>query len=160
MVVLSLWSIWVIEALVPSNELVAQKIHRVFQRSYQVEAQLIGVSDFPPLQRSIEDFTHSTTLFFGFIENKGLAAVIEVSFANKHLAIESLVVDPDHFRKGIAGKLLTFILKHDNYHTASVETAVVNVPAITLYQKYGFVVQECFTPSHGIEKVSMALARP
>ncbi|WP_286269171.1 GNAT family N-acetyltransferase [Thalassotalea hakodatensis] len=149
-----------IEALAPINERIAQQIHRTFQRSYLIEAQLIGVSDFPPLQRSIEDIAHSKTLFYGFFDNSNLAAVIEVSFANKHLAIESLVVDPDHFRKGIAGKLLTFILAHFSYHSVSVETAVVNIPAITLYQKFGFEERKRFTPSYGIEKIAMALAAP
>lgn len=148
-----------IEALIAKNELVAQQIHRVFQRSYQVEAQLIGVSDFPPLRRSIENVIHSTTFFYGFIENKALAAVIEISLVNKHLSIESLVVDPDYFRKGIAGQLLTFTLEHFSYHTASVETAVVNLPAIKLYQKHGFKERQRFTPAHGIEKIALALPK-
>ena len=38
-----------------------------------------------------------------------------------------------------------------------VETAVVNIPAISLYKKHGFVEFKRWTPSHGIKKLAMSV---
>jgi len=140
-----------------TNEVVAQQIFAVFQCSYKIEAQLIGTSSFPPLLRSVIDITHSTTQFYGFIEGECIAAVIEVAISDRHLEIHSLTVDPNYFRKGIASKLISFALEAIDFVKATVETAVVNLPAITLYQKHGFVEYKRWTPSHGIEKVAMSI---
>ncbi|WP_299268689.1 N-acetyltransferase [uncultured Psychrosphaera sp.] len=156
------------------NESVARQIFSVFQRSYKIEADLIGVTDFPPLSRTVEDIMCSNTQFYGAVvnpcmvndstvntstENKCIGGVIEISIKNKTLDICSLTVDPNHFRKGIAGKLISFVLKESDFADAVVETAVVNKPAINLYEKHGFIEFKRFTPSHGIEKLAMFLRR-
>jgi ribosomal protein S18 acetylase RimI-like enzyme len=140
-----------------SNENVAHQIFTVFQHSYKIEAQLIGTLHFPPLLRSAKDIENSTTLFYGFSENECLAAVIEVVVEDKHLDINSLTVDPQYFRKGIADKLIGYILDKFDISKATVETAVVNAPAINLYKKHGFVEFKRWTPSHGIEKLAMSI---
>jgi ribosomal protein S18 acetylase RimI-like enzyme len=139
------------------NEEVASHIFTVFQNAYKIEAELIGVVDFPPLRRSAKDITNSTTQFYGFTENKDLAGIIEIVIADKHLSIDSLTVDPKYFRKGIANKLISHVLELTDITHAMVETAVVNIPAINLYMKHGFVEYKRWTPSHGIEKVAMSI---
>jgi ribosomal protein S18 acetylase RimI-like enzyme len=138
-----------------SNEYIAHQIFTVFQNSYKVEAQLIGTLNFPPLLRSVKDIIISKTKFYGFIESNSLTAVIEIVIEDKHLQIQSLTVDPLYFRKGIADKLIDYILDKFNFSEAIVETAVVNIPAINLYKKHGFVEFKRWTPSHGIEKLAM-----
>lgn len=133
----------------------AKGIHTVFQKSYKIEAQLIGVENFPPLSRSIEDIASSKSEFYGFIDQQTLAAVIEIQISEQHLDIHSLTVDPQFFRKGIAGKLINYVLNECDIKQATVETALVNAPAIKLYNKYGFAVFKQWTPSHGIEKVAL-----
>ena len=146
-----------IKKLDNSNEAVANQIFTIFQNSYKVEAQLIGTVDFPPLLRSAKDIENSKTLFYGFSENKCLAAIIEIVIEGRHLEINSLTVDPDYFRRGIANKLISYVLKTFDFSQAIVETAVVNIPAINLYQKHGFVEYKRWTPSHGIEKIAMSI---
>ncbi|SFD66889.1 GNAT family N-acetyltransferase [Pseudoalteromonas denitrificans] len=146
-----------IEKLDNSNEEIANQIFDIFQNSYKIEAQLIGVRDFPPLSRSAKDIKNSKTLFYGFSENTCLAAVIEIVIEDKHLDINSLTVDPKFFRKGIADKLITYVLEEFDLTGAVVETAVVNKPAINLYKKHGFVEFKKWTPSHGIEKLAMSV---
>jgi ribosomal protein S18 acetylase RimI-like enzyme len=148
------------------SENTALQIFNVFQRSYKIEAELIGTLAFPPLSRTVEDIMGSNTQFYGFVvndstEKKCIGGVIEISIniKDKTLDICSLTVDPNHFRKGIAGKLISFVLKENDFFDAVVETAVVNEPAINLYEKHGFVEFKRFTPSHGIEKVAMSLRR-
>ena len=141
-----------------SNEEVTNQIFTVFQNSYKVEAQLIGTLDFPPLLRSTKDIEKSKTQFYGFIENKCLSGVIEIILKGKHLEIYSLTVVPSQFRKGIANKLISYVLEIFNFSEAIVETAVVNIPAINLYKKHGFVEFKSWTPSHGIEKLALSVS--
>lgn len=142
-----------------SNAEVAKQIFTIFQNSYKIEAQLIGTLDFPPLSRSARDIENSTTLFYGFSENESLAAVIEIVINGEHLDINSLTVDPCYFRKDIADKLINYVLHKLNVSKAIVETAVVNIPAINLYKKHGFVEFKRWTPSHGIEKLAMSVEK-
>ncbi|MDO6709037.1 GNAT family N-acetyltransferase [Photobacterium sp. 1_MG-2023] len=141
-----------------SNEEVATQIFTVFQNSYKIEAQLIGTLDFPPLLRSAKDIEDSKTQFYGFIEDNCLAGVIEVALNGKHLEIDSLTVDPNYFRKGIATKLINYALEAFKFSAAIVETAVVNLPAINLYKRHGFVEFKRWTPSHGIEKLALSVS--
>ncbi|WP_286235385.1 GNAT family N-acetyltransferase [Thalassotalea sediminis] len=146
-----------ITKLTMSNELVARQVYRVFQRSYKIEATLIGVDKFPPLFRPLADFVDSQTEFYGVIDGDALTAVIEVSADGEYLMIDSLVVDPDYFKQGLAGKLLQFVMEYTSFNKLIVETATLNKPAIRLYQKYGFCINRYYTPAHGIEKVVMTL---
>ena len=148
-----------ISLLEHADGLIAEQIHCVFQRSYQIEAELVGVKAFPPLARTIDDIKNSNSLFFGFYEAEELAGVIEVEYKNSRLDIHSLTVEPNFFRRGIAGKLIEYVLRKFDWQKAVVETAAVNKPAITLYEKYGFVTHKQWTPEHGIEKVAMSQCR-
>jgi ribosomal protein S18 acetylase RimI-like enzyme len=141
-----------------SSKAVAAEIYKVFQNSYKVEAKLIGVIDFPPLLRSAEHIAKSTTDFYGYIEHDCLAGVIEVVIKDKHLDIHSLTVDPSYFRKGVANQLMTYVTETFDFYGAKVETAVVNLPAINLYKKYGFVEYKRWIPPHGIEKIALSLS--
>ena len=149
-----------IKKLDNSNTDVANKIFTIFQNSYKIEAELIGAVVFPPLLRSAKDIENSTTLFYGFSENDCLAAIIEIVIEDKHLDINSLTVDPNYFKKGIASKLISNVLGITDFSKAIVETAVVNIPAINLYKKHGFVEFKKWTPSHGIEKIAMSVEYP
>jgi len=140
-----------------TNEDIANQIFTIFQSSYTVEAQLIGALDFSPLLRSAKDIANSTTLFYGFSDNECLAAIIEIMILDKHLEIDSLTVAPNYFRKGLANKLISYVLEITDFSEAIVETAVANTPAINLYQKHGFVEFKRWTPSHGIQKLAMSV---
>ncbi len=50
----------------------------------------------------------------------------------------SFVVDPEHFRKGVASSLLDHVLTKRDWTKAVVETGADNLPAIRLYEKFGF----------------------
>ena len=138
------------------DESIAQIIFKVFQASYQIEADLIGVKDFPPLNRRAEDIQHSKTEFYGYIVGEDLAAVIEINHSvagASSLKICSLTVDPKHFRKGIAGRLIQYVFGLHQVDEYIVETAVVNKPAIKLYEKHGFTEYKQYLPDHGIPKI-------
>ncbi len=130
-----------IKKLEHENEEIAGKIRQLFQLAYQVEADLLGIETFPPLQRTISNIKNSPTHFYGyFIENK-IMGIIEIEYSKEETEIHSLVVHPDFFRRGIGKKMLGFILKKDS-KVYSVQTALKNIPAIKLYESEGFDLQK------------------
>jgi ribosomal protein S18 acetylase RimI-like enzyme len=142
---------------------VSEQIYQVFQSAYKIEAELIGVENFPPLSRTVEHIQQSTTQFYGFTVEDRLAGVIEItlskgtveSISKTTLEIDSLTVSPLFFKQGIASQLIEFVLQNKVFKYAIVETAAVNQPAIKLYEKHGFRVFKQFIPDHGIEKVAL-----
>ena len=51
----------------------AENMHHVFQKSYTVEADLLEAINFPPLQRTIENFAVCKNDFFGYFKDDTLA---------------------------------------------------------------------------------------
>jgi ribosomal protein S18 acetylase RimI-like enzyme len=134
---------------------VAIQIHEVFQRSYKVEASLLGIDDFPPLRRNASLIQSSDSQFLGQRIGGDLAAVLEFTESGKDLSIDSLVVHPQYFRRGLASQLLQSILARDSWRYAYVDTAAANNPALQLYRKFGFSESKRWTTADGIEKVRL-----
>ena len=132
---------------------IAKKIRAVFQVSYKIEAKLLNATYFPPLKRPLEDFIESTTAFYGFSKNGGLAGVIEIDRNNRYTLIRSLVVNPTFFRQGIAGKLITFVFDTFDSNLFVVETGLANGPATKLYEKCGFTEVKQWDTEYGIRKI-------
>ncbi|MEO9964524.1 MAG: GNAT family N-acetyltransferase [Reichenbachiella sp.] len=147
-----------IQKLSLDNPEQAEKAWKLFQKSYRMEADLIETDDFPPLRRTIQEMQSSSTRFYGFIIDGGLAGVIELNSVSQELDICSLVVDPYHFRKGIASQLLEFAIETYQPSTCVVETATKNLPAIRLYQSKGFVEEEIWMTNFDIEKIKLRRA--
>jgi ribosomal protein S18 acetylase RimI-like enzyme len=142
-----------IEKLKNSDLEIAKKMQLIFQASYKVEAILLNATNFPPLKRTLENYTESNTEFYGYSINEVLAAVVEIDTNNNYILIRSLVVHPDFFRQGIAGKLLTFVFETFKSNLFVVETGLENGPATELYEKFGFVEVHQWDTNHGIRKI-------
>lgn len=142
-----------IQELQHTDVTVARKIHRVFQLSYAVEADLLKAVNFPPLQRNLADFVKSQTDFHGYFKDDDLAAVTEIKSEPHNTHIQSLVVDPSYFRQGIGKSLLFFVLNTYKSATFTVETGLDNLPAIALYKKFGFMETKQWDTDHGVRKV-------
>ena len=131
----------------------AQNIRRVFQVSYKIEAKLLGADNFPPLSRPLEEFSNCPNDFIGHYEDEMLVAVVEMKKEEDSMHIQSLVVDPAYFRKGIARKLIEFVLEHYAITQFTVETGRDNGPARKLYEGFGFVLEKTYTAAENITKV-------
>ena len=144
-----------IEKLKNSDLEIAKKMRLIFQASYKVEATLLNVTNFPPLKRPLENYTESNTEFYGYSINEILAAVVEIDTNNNnnYILIRSLVVRPDFFRQGIAGKLIKFVFETFKSNLFVVETGLENGPATKLYEKFGFVEVHQWDTNHGIRKI-------
>ncbi|WP_405222952.1 GNAT family N-acetyltransferase [Lentisalinibacter sediminis] len=144
------------ELLDHRSEEVAMRIHALFQRSYIVEAQLIGAEDFPPLRRTAQQIRSSPGAYLGACEGADLVAAVEFAIDGPHLDIRNLAVDPRYFRQGWGTRLLQALLERVEWRTATVETAGGNLPAVALYEKVGFAVSGRWTTAEGIEKVVLS----
>ncbi|MCO5723917.1 GNAT family N-acetyltransferase [Robiginitalea marina] len=132
---------------------VAGEIREVFQASYAVEAKLLGAVDFPPLKRPLEGFLQSGNEFFGFKEQDRLAGVAEVVPGEKAVHIQSLLVHPEFFRKGIGSALISHVLERYATPVITVETGLENHPATALYRKFGFREVGQYDTDHGVRKI-------
>jgi len=143
----------VIQKLEHRVKINAEEIRNVFQVSYKIEAQLLGARNFPPLSRSIQSFINSANAFYGFYTNKQLVAVLEMKKEQESMLIQSLVVHPDFFRRGIARKLIEFILQKSDSNQFAVETGKDNDPARKLYESFGFQLVKTYIAEENITKV-------
>jgi GNAT superfamily N-acetyltransferase len=134
---------------------VAAEIHHVMMAAYQVEAGLLGVADFFPLRRTVAQILSAESLFFGAFSDGRLAAVAEIEAEATPVNIASLVVAPDHFRKGLATVLLYFILNLYRDQDLTVSTGVLNRPALLLYEKLGFREHRRWSTDDGIPMVTL-----
>ena len=131
----------------------AKEIRNIFQVSYAIEAKMLKAIDFPPLKRTISQFLNSNSEFYAYYLNQNIAGVIEITNNQDLTHIQSLVVYPKYFRKGIGRKLIQFIL--DTYKSIifTVETGVDNIPAVELYKSFDFEEQDQWRTNHGVIKV-------
>lgn len=106
--------------------------------SYRIEAELIGFADLPPLQENAEDLRNCGETFYGYWEEGKLVGAISFNDEDTHYQICRMMVHPEHFRKGIAGKLLRYVLGEHPGKKGVVTTGARNIPAIRLYEAHGF----------------------
>ncbi len=121
----------------------AQDVLELQKLSYRIEADLIGSNLIPGLHETLAQLQESGETFYGFFEAQILCGAISYKLEHHTLDIHRLVVHPDHFRKGIARSLLEFVLKLELHaKRCIVQTGALNLPAIGLYQKMGFLELE------------------
>jgi len=118
---------------------VVQQIYELQQASYLVESQLIDYPDLPPLLETVETLQHTGEQFLIFKEDERILGALSYVRADDILEICRLIVSPNHFRRGIAGKLLRAAEEVEvGIKRIIVSTAENNLPAVTLYQKNGY----------------------
>ena len=131
---------------------VMEKIYSIFRESYKIEAELLKIEDFPPLNRDPDDIGGSPNRFWGLFLKEEMVAVIEIAAdPNKEINIDSLVVKPGHMRKGYAQRLIDYILSRNDWSSITVETAEKNIPAINLYRKSGFDLVKSWNTEENIQ---------
>jgi ribosomal protein S18 acetylase RimI-like enzyme len=138
----------------------AEEIHGVMQASYRVEAGLLGVEDFPPLRRRVEEIAMAGTSFFGARSGGVLAAVAELEPTSGDSAhVNAFVVHPAFFRRGIGRALLRRLQAEPRRGRLTVSTAAANRPAIALYTSLGFQLEREWAKPFGLAMVTLAWRR-
>ncbi|GGB35718.1 GNAT family N-acetyltransferase [Virgibacillus dakarensis] len=121
-----------------TNPDLAEKVLNVQLPSYRVEAELIDYDDIPPLKDTVTTLQQCGETFYGYYLDGELAGVIAIKIEQGVMDIHRLIVHPNHFRKGIAKRLLHFIEGKDGVEIIKVTTGSRNSPAINFYEKNGF----------------------
>jgi ribosomal protein S18 acetylase RimI-like enzyme len=134
----------------------SQGIRDLFRESYTVEAELIGVSDFPPLRRTAADIRSAPSTFVGCMIDDRLVAIAEIERSGDFAAnIAGFAVFPPYFRRGIGSRLLRHILDCLGDVPVTVSTAWKNQPAIALYEAHGFCVARRWATDCGIDMATL-----
>lgn len=119
--------------------------------SYEIEADIIGFHEIPPLKDTIDSLKECGEIFYGYYINNVLAGIISYKIIETVLDIHRVAIHPLFFRKGIAGKLINFIEGLEiNIRKVIVCTGKDNLPAVTLYLKNGYKNIKDFEISKGI----------
>lgn len=132
------------------KEFTAQEIQRIQRPAYLVEAELMGFEGIPQLKESILEIQNSGETFLGYLEKDRLSGFISYKKEDNTIDIYRLVVDPEHFRKGIGRQLLAFLMKKFQDMEFTVSTGKANLPAKRLYASFGFVETQDFEVAPGI----------
>ncbi|MFZ3588533.1 GNAT family N-acetyltransferase [Bacillus sp. DJP31] len=123
-----------------TNPRMAQEILNIQIPSYEVEAELIDFYEIPPLQDTVDKLTECGETSYGYCVKEELRGVISIKVDKADIDIHRLMVHTQHFRKGIAKKLLEFIEdSEEGMETIIVSTGSKNAPAVNLYGKSGFL---------------------
>lgn len=124
------------------DESIARAIWRVQQAAYQIESVLIDYPEFPPLRETVEAIQKSDETFIGCLVGDDvhhLAGTTSFAPITGGIDICRMVIEPTHFRRGIATQLLQKVesLVGTN-QLITVSTAEKNLPAVMLYQHNGY----------------------
>ncbi len=119
---------------------VAEQVRAVHVLAYAQEALLLKVKDFPPLRRTAEDIQSCAECYLGALLDGKIVGALSVALDEEpgQVLITSLVVHPDHQRKGIARALMRELFRIGIQDVFAVSTAAANTPAIALYRGLGF----------------------
>jgi ribosomal protein S18 acetylase RimI-like enzyme len=119
----------------------AQQLHAVQMSAYAQEAQLLGATYFPPLERIVDEVrTCNEEFVAAFIEDELVGAVsVWPDQEGLGVNIASLVVAPPYQRRGIGRRLLATVLAEHGGGVLTVQTGAKNVPALALYAQAGFI---------------------
>lgn len=150
-----------IEDIDHRNPGVAQQIYLLQQAAYAVERDLIGSSDFPPLRVTAADIRQEDARFLGYWEDARLLGVLSFAATPPLINIGRLIVHPTAFRRGIASALLHEVEKFGEIGGSfTVSTAARNAPAVALYQKHGYQIEQHTRLPDGLELVRLHKHNP
>ena len=127
-----------IKRLDNKNREIATEILSIQIPSYLVEAKIIDYYDLPPLKDTIDSLQLCQETFFAYYLQEELCGIISLKLDRTEVDLHRLIVHPEHFRKGIAQKLLDFVEMIEGVKSMRVTTGAKNKPAINFYSKNGF----------------------
>lgn len=137
-----------------TDEQTAAQVLGVQIPAYQVEANIIGYQEIPPLTDTIQSLQNCGEVFYGYF-SPFLAGVISYQIEHQMLDIHRVVVHPHFFRRGIGRAMVQFLLDNykDKVNGFMVRTGKKNIPALKLYQQLGFREIDQVTVSEQLELV-------
>ncbi len=153
----------------PADPAIAAALVALQRAAYAVEAALLGVPSLPPMTQTPEAFAAArlevlaaSTAGDGHEPRRpALTGFVAWRREGDTVDIHRLVVHPDHFRKGIASRLLDALdAEEAGARRFLVGTGAANAPALALYERRGFVRVAEESVGDGIPFVRLARAVP
>lgn len=142
-----------------TKEQTAGQVLQVQKPAYQVEANLLGYEEIPPLSDTVETLQKCGETFYGYF-SPALAGVVSFRIEQNRLDIHRVVVHPHYFRRGIGSAMVQFLL--DTYKEQVkgfiVRTGKHNMPALKLYKRLGFHEVEQVRINERLELVVLAVS--
>jgi ribosomal protein S18 acetylase RimI-like enzyme len=129
----------------------AEQVFAVRQDAYAQEAHLLGLDDFPPLRKGVEELRASLSRSFVVRQVGEVVGVLELESEPEVLCISALVVSPRVQGRGVGSALLRAAIAAAAENPLEVQTAVLNEPAVRLYKRHGFVLQRTWRLEQGLE---------
>ena len=136
------------------DETTLDELWSLQHKAYRLEAEIIGFRDIPPLLETRDMLSRVKEEFYGCFDDSeelmGAVAVIEETPGK--LTVTRMMVSPNHFRQGVAGRLLEFIFaRYTEMDQFIVSTGKLNIPAVRLYTKHGFIPAGVEEVAPGVE---------
>jgi GNAT superfamily N-acetyltransferase len=111
--------------------------------SYRIEAELLGARTLPALTETPRQLRSTGERFLGAFEDERLVGAVSWKRSGPLVDVHRMVVHPDRFRRGIAGRLLEALdAQEPDAARTIVATGAANAPARRLYERYGFTPVE------------------
>ena len=149
--------VWELERVDVSEPEVAGRLLDLQRRAYGVEAELIGSDEIPPLRETVAELQACGETFLVARLDGVLAGAISWRVDDGTIDLHRLVVDPEHFRKGVGLALVRAALAAEpTARRAIVQTGASNEPAIALYRREGFEPDGEFEPVPGLRVARFA----
>ena len=136
-----------------------EQLWRLQHIAYRLEAERIGFYQIPPLMDTLDTLRACGEQFYGRVDEEAeIIGAVAVEEGTDSICISRMMVHPDCFKQGIASSLMEYVLEQYNEVPLKVvSTGALNLPAVSLYQKYGFkpVGSEEIAP--GVELITFHL---
>lgn len=133
----------------------AAQVWRLQQAACRVEAGVIGVERFPPLDETEADLRAAEENFLLAYEHGTLVGTLSGVAQEGEFLITRVLVHPAHMRRGIARHLLHSLLSSLPEQVTRVTTAQANFPALALYRSFGFERATDWLSVEGIPLVAL-----
>lgn len=134
---------------------VVEQLWSLQHAAYRLEAAAIGLTEVPPLRETFDSIRDSHVQFYGELAEDGelLGAIVTLPASSSNtLEIARLMIHPEHLREGIGASLLDYVItNHPDTPSFVVTAGTRNIPAVSLYRKFGFVPESSVTSALGAE---------
>jgi ribosomal protein S18 acetylase RimI-like enzyme len=124
--------------------------------AYAIEAQLIGYPQLPPAHETLASLQGCGEEVWLCEEDGELLGAVGLEHTSEdELLVARLFVAPSAFRRGVGTALVRHALAQARGRRVRVGTAAANLPALALYERFGFrrVVER--DPAPGVTYVEL-----
>lgn len=144
---------------------VVEQLWSLQHTAYRLEALAVGLTEYPPLPETFDSIRSSKELFYGKLSEDGMitgaiATGVPIYTGELELEITRLMVHSEYLRQGVGSALLEYVLDSDPNISSFVVTAgIANIPAVRLYEKYGFAASDIISVIAGTQLTQFRLNR-